>query len=215
MTSKPSRGIRNNNPGNIRKSKDKWQGLAKEQPDTAFFTFKDATYGIRAMARIFIKYQDDYDLDTVKGLIGRWAPPVENNTQAYVNAVADACEVKPTDVVNTHDYEFLFPFIKAVIKHENGSNPYTDTQITKGLVLAGVEPQRKPITESKTVTAGTAVGGLTAVSLVADAVEKTAPAFSLAEKLASTAPYVLGVLIIMIAGYIIWNRIDERNKGLI
>ena len=58
MTTPNPRGIRNNNPGNIRRNGDPWQGLAKEQNDREFFTFKSAVYGIRALARLLITYQD-------------------------------------------------------------------------------------------------------------------------------------------------------------
>lgn len=210
-----SRGIRNNNPGNIRKSKDKWQGLADKQPDKEFFTFKDPTYGIRAMARILIKYYDDYDLDTVEKVIGRWAPPVENNTASYVKAVADAVGVAPDEVISLQSYNVLFPMLKAIIKHENGTQPYTDLQIQKGLTLAGIEPDKKPLKDSNTIKAGVASGGLATMSVVAEAISQTAPAFSLVEKIAQYAPYALGLLIVLVAGYIIWNRIDERKKGLI
>ena len=49
MTTKQPRGIRNNNPGNIRRNGDPWQGLAKDQTDREFFTFQSAVYGIRAL----------------------------------------------------------------------------------------------------------------------------------------------------------------------
>ena len=84
-TRKETRGIRNNNPGNIEKSKNnKWQGMAESQPDKRFITFTSPEWGIRAIARILINYKDKYDLDTVKKIISRWAPPSENNTGAYV-----------------------------------------------------------------------------------------------------------------------------------
>ena len=41
------RGIRNHNPGNIRRSQDPWQGLASAQNDPEFFIFQSAIYGIR------------------------------------------------------------------------------------------------------------------------------------------------------------------------
>mgnify|MGYP003533551919 FL=1 len=45
---KQSRGIRNNNPLNIRLSADKWQGMREEQTDKAFVQFKSMAYGYRA-----------------------------------------------------------------------------------------------------------------------------------------------------------------------
>lgn len=209
-----SRGIRNNNPGNIRHSKSKWQGLAADQPDKSFVKFTDPVYGIRAIARLLIKYQDDHDLDTVKGLIDRWAPPVENNTTAYINRVARDMGVSPTQSISVHNFEYLYPLVEAIIEHENGSNPYTKAQITKGLVLAGVEPKKKSVMKSKEVVGGTAVSGLTMVSLASEHIEKVAPAFSLMEKLAEYAPYAIGLIIILVAGWLIWDRIEDRKKGL-
>ena len=213
-TKKLSRGLRNNNPGNIRKSKDKWQGLAEEQPDKEFFTFKDPTYGIRAMARILIKYQDDYNIHSVQFLIKRWAPPVENDTMAYVKVVAKAAGVEPKEEIDLHSFDVLFPIVKAIIKHENGSNPYTDAQITKGLVLAGVEPKKKSVLKDPKVQATGATAGLSLVSLSAEHIEKAAPAFSLMEKLAEFAPHAIGIVIVLIAGFVIYKIIDEKRKGL-
>ena len=42
------RGIRNNNPLNIRRGKDQWKGMAEAQNDRAFVQFKSLDYGWRA-----------------------------------------------------------------------------------------------------------------------------------------------------------------------
>ena len=47
------RGIRNNNPGNIKKNGVDWDGLSEEQTDNTFFQFDDPVYGIRALTKIF------------------------------------------------------------------------------------------------------------------------------------------------------------------
>jgi hypothetical protein len=90
MTTKQPRGIRNHNPGNIRRNGDPWQGLAKDQTDREFFTFQSAVYGIRALARLLITYQDKYGLCTIETIIGRWAPAVENNTKARTSSRSPA-----------------------------------------------------------------------------------------------------------------------------
>jgi hypothetical protein len=88
MTDQP-RGIRNNNPGNIDRNTTKWQGMADDQSsDPRFVVFKTPQAGIRALAKILLTYQNHDGLKTVRGIIGRWAPAVENNTSAYVAAVA-------------------------------------------------------------------------------------------------------------------------------
>ena len=50
-----TRGLRNNNPGNIRHGSSQWQGMSAEQPDNAFIKFDDPVYGIRAIAKTFEK----------------------------------------------------------------------------------------------------------------------------------------------------------------
>lgn len=130
------RGIRNNNPGNIRKSGDAWQGLADIQPDSAFFSFVDPVYGIRALAKIIRSYRDRYGLHTVEGIINRWAPPVENNTGAYVNAVAAAVGVGPNQPL-AFDAGQMRALVSSIIQHENGQQPYSSATIDDGIARAG------------------------------------------------------------------------------
>ena len=133
------RGIRNNNPGNIRKSAEKWQGLAPEQTDSAFFQFVSMPYGIRAMTKILRNYSTRYGLNTVQDIINRWAPPVENNTDAYVDAVARAVGVQPTQFLNLDNADTMFALVRAIIAHENGKVPallITDSQVWQGIQLA-------------------------------------------------------------------------------
>lgn len=130
------RGIRNNNPGNIRKSGDAWQGLADIQPDSAFFSFADPVYGIRALAKIIRNYRDRYGLHTVEGIINRWAPPVENNTGAYVNAVAAAVGVGPNQPL-AFDAGQMRALVSSIIQHENGQQPYSSATIDDGIARAG------------------------------------------------------------------------------
>lgn len=140
----PSRGVRNNNPGNIEKSRDRWKGLAANQSDSRFFTFTAPEWGIRAMARILQNYQKKYGLDTIQDIIDRWAPPVENNTSAYVRAVAQDTGFGKDEKLDLKRHDHLFPLVKAIIEHENGYTPYTDAKINEGLVLAGVKPPAPP-----------------------------------------------------------------------
>lgn len=127
------RGIRNNNPGNIRHG-DSWQGLALNQSDSDFCVFTSPEYGIRAMARIIINYRKRHGISTIHGIISRWAPPSENNTEAYIRAVSDACHVQPTDVIDVKEY--LPDIISAIIKHENGVQPYNATTLQRGITMA-------------------------------------------------------------------------------
>lgn len=130
-----TRGLRNNNPGNIRKTGDKWQGLSITQTDKEFFQFTEAKYGIRAMTKLFKNYQTKYGLNTVNDLINRWAPPIENNTSAYVNHVAEYLNVSVNESIDLNNTEVLTNLVKVVIKHENGINPYSNATIAEGVAL--------------------------------------------------------------------------------
>jgi hypothetical protein len=133
-----TRGERNNNPGNIRRGAN-WQGLAPDQPDAAFCTFIDARWGIRALAKIMLTYRDK-GLHTVQTIINRWAPPTENNTAAYVAAVAADIGVDADHPLDAGKYADLYPLVCAIIHHENGRNVYMRQTIDAGLALAGVVP---------------------------------------------------------------------------
>lgn len=122
-----SRGIRNNNPGNIRHNKNNdWLGMASAQTDSAFVQFSEPRYGVRALARVLTSYERS-GLRTVAGLIGRWAPASENNTSAYVGAVASELHVAPDQALDVRSY--LPRLTAAIIKHENGVQPYSATDL--------------------------------------------------------------------------------------
>lgn len=84
---KSPRGIINSNPGNIRKSNDKWEGLRSEQTDPSFFQFISPAYGYRALLKVLINYNKLYGCKTIRDYISRWAPPSENDTESYIMSV--------------------------------------------------------------------------------------------------------------------------------
>ncbi|EBQ8821314.1 TPA: structural protein [Salmonella enterica] len=132
------RGIRNNNPGNIRQGDD-WQGLVPkaQRTDKSFCQFITPEYGIRAMIIILRNYQRRHGLSTVTGIINRWAPPDENNTQAYIDSVAKATGVTPDQHIDTTDSRFMMKLLQAIIRHENGIQPYSFEVFVKATELAG------------------------------------------------------------------------------
>lgn len=135
------RGIRNKNPGNIRKSFDKWQGLSSKQLDCDFFQFNAPEWGIRALARILVTYQAKHKLKSVQAIIGRWAPPNENNTPAYVASVAKKLGVAPTADIDVTNPAVMRPLVEAIIFHENGQQPYPAGLLDKAMELAGLKPK--------------------------------------------------------------------------
>jgi len=119
------RGIRNNNPGNLRKSVTKWQGETENDYEKAFEVFKTPVDGLRALMIVLLNYQKKYNLDTVRSIINRWAPPHENDTGAYISRVCWGCGVKPDQKVNLFDQGMLISMAKAIVTHENGRSPKT------------------------------------------------------------------------------------------
>ncbi len=84
-----ARGLRNNNPLNIRRSKDHWRGQCPQQTDPAFCQFESLEYGWRAaFVLLTSSYYQRHHLRTLRAIITRWAPPVENDTAAYITYVA-------------------------------------------------------------------------------------------------------------------------------
>lgn len=119
MANKP-RGYRNNNPGNIRISGDKFQGEVIPSRDKEFKQFESMAYGYRAIFKILRNYQRNYKLDTIRKMISRWAPESENNTLAYVMTVSSRSGISPDDPVSADNREMMIRIVAAMSFVENG-----------------------------------------------------------------------------------------------
>lgn len=209
------RGIRNNNPFNIRRSaKDKWQGLAQVQSDLEFCVFDTAIMGIRAGMRNLIAAQDKHGRHTIRAIMSAYAPPSENATGAYIRAVSDHMGVQADDVVDMHQYADLRGISEAIIGHENGgewSQWYTDAQMVKACVMAGVEPPKKSLVVSKQMIGGTIAASATVAAPIVQTVQdQLAPLtdYSVWIKKAFLAAALLGIVLAM------WAKYNERKKGI-
>lgn len=127
-----TRGLRNNNPGNIRRSNDQWQGMAPEQTDPDFVQFISPEYGIRAMTVLLRNYRAA-GRNTIRKIITHWAPANENDTDAYIASVASYTGRDPDEQLTEADMPQL---IAAIIRHENGVMPYNYAMIDSGIALA-------------------------------------------------------------------------------
>lgn len=120
-----ARGIRNNNPGNLRHG-DKWQGLAKEQTDSAFCQFESMEYGCRALMKTLQTYHNKYNLDNIEGIIARWAPTNENDTMSYINSVSKRLAINSKESLDLeHNPHLYLELAKAIALHENGKEALT------------------------------------------------------------------------------------------
>lgn len=217
---KQARGIRNNNPGNIRHSADRWQGASSVQRDASFVSFVSPEWGIRALARVLLSYQDRHRLTTVRGIISRWAPESENDTESYIGMVTARMSVGPSDELDLHTYSDLEPLVRAIIWHECGSQPYSQDVIDKALLLAGVPRPAKPITATKTVVGTGSTGAGIGLEQLADPVSNSiAPMLTdagnqlaVASELSAWIKGIAGLLIVGGIALTIYGRISVRRR---
>jgi hypothetical protein len=226
--------VRLNNPGNIERTKPRtpWQGAAPiaeaEALDPRFEVFTRHVWGIRAIARTLVTYQDRHNCRTVAQHIARWAPPVgrdhqgrtySQQTYAYAAAVARAVGVGPDDPIDVTDYATALPMIRAIVRHENGSGEtygrpahwYPEADYAEALRRAGIVPAAPPpLRQSESARAAT-VSATSAVALgaasVADhaalapeAVEPVQQAAQAASPLAAPGSWLSIVLVLVIVG---------------
>lgn len=122
------RGIRNNNPLNLRKSSSNWLGRLEVSTDRDFEQFKTLEYGIRAAfvnMRTQIKRMHSLCITTnVYKIIERWAPPSENNTATYVTAVClhSKGELSPATLVDFFDKQTCVLLLWSMSYVENGQD---------------------------------------------------------------------------------------------
>jgi hypothetical protein len=114
------RGVRNNNPGNIRLSAARWRGQKPVQADREFVEFDTPVSGIRALMVLLLTYYRKYQLDTVESILNRFAPPHENATDHYIWSVAKRLGVKRGQRLHLADRDTLVALAQAIVRHENG-----------------------------------------------------------------------------------------------
>ena len=118
------RGIRNNNPLNIRKGSN-WKGERPVQTDKAFEEFQTMQYGIRAGFVILRKYITGYNgitqkFNTIEKIVCRWAPPTENATQRYIDFVAKDMGISPNRTIAFSNRSLMVDLVYAMIFVECG-----------------------------------------------------------------------------------------------
>ncbi|MBQ3926939.1 MAG: hypothetical protein II706_08125 [Bacteroidaceae bacterium] len=101
---KKTRGVRNNNPGNVRKNGQKWQGMRPYQYDVKFIQFKEMVWGVRALLVTLRTYITRRGCTTVPKIINRWAPKTDgNNTDFYIKACALAVGMAVTNSTDLNE----------------------------------------------------------------------------------------------------------------
>lgn len=231
-------GIRFHNPGNLRITDDRWQGLdiattemrrreatRQTPPHAGFFAFTSAPFGIRALCVTLKNYQDKRTaadgspVDTLQELVNRYAPASDNNpVDSYVAFLCSETGFRRGEALDFYDYATMRALVPAIIRFEQGVQPYADTVIDKGLFLAGIEPEHKPLRKSRTLKgASLAAAGALASPLgaVVDNIAPTAQALTpLLGMLKGYSPWVTAAVVLVGAFIITRARVDDRKKGL-
>lgn len=138
-----TRGVRNSNPGNIRKSKDQWEGAIGDDGD--FVIFDSPESGVRALGKNLLSYgRQGYD--SIDKIINRWAPPNENDTKAYIDSVVAATGIPATQSLDLSNPDTLSALAQAISFHETGSR-YNPEVYQNGVARAlnGISPKTPPV----------------------------------------------------------------------
>lgn len=114
-----SRGLRNNNPLNIRLSATTvWQGEIRPSQDRSFCQFRTMAHGYRAGLKLLQNYRRKYGCRTIADFIRRWAPPTENNTNGYISRVCREMQVPASHVPDVDDRGTMCAFAAAMSQVE-------------------------------------------------------------------------------------------------
>ncbi len=141
------RGIRNNNPGNLRIANVAWEGKIPREKNTdgSFEQFCAPEFGIRALVKNALNYQNKYNLWTPRAMIWKWAPPNENNSDKYVTDVVNmfhsssypkAKEIGADTSFSMTDPELAYCMTCGIITKECGIQPYPDNVIKRAINAA-------------------------------------------------------------------------------
>ncbi len=133
-SSKTPRGLRNLNPGNIRRSKTRYKGEKADSTDASFKQFESLEWGYRAIFMLLHTYRVRGYGDTIAKMIARYAPPSENNTEAYISRVCRSTGIDRDTPLDTLSADQMIPIVCAISAVENGVEADVDV-VTKGWEL--------------------------------------------------------------------------------
>ncbi len=114
------RGLRNNNPGNIKINNIKYEGETQPSTDDVFKQFKDMKYGYRAIFMLLYTYQKRYGLTTITEFINRYAPSTENHTLSYIRNVCKWSGLSRGQAINSKNQGEMIALVSAISRMENG-----------------------------------------------------------------------------------------------
>lgn len=125
------RNVRNNNPGNLRDSPEKWRGQIPSVTDAdgSFKQFSSWIWGVRALVKLLKNYITVNGRDTIREIVAAYAPQGDgNNHEATYRAILRKYTGKTDDEVLTVSKELLWQLSQGVFYMEseiNDRNLYT------------------------------------------------------------------------------------------
>lgn len=128
------RGIRNNNPLNIRIG-NTWLGERADPTDQEFEEFVTIEYGLRAAFIILRRYIRRYKKNTVTSIVSTWAPSSENNTVRYIDTVCDRTGLRPDETIQYEDKVTMCQLVEAMALVECGQ-PIPSSKIERAYDMA-------------------------------------------------------------------------------
>lgn len=114
-----TRGIRNNNPCNIRRTKTRWLGQVDSEREKSFVVFSDRIYGYRATFKLLHNYLNQ-GVNTIGKIISRWAPSSDgNNTQSYIRHVSQTTGIDASTVIAWEERDKLIDIVRSMAHIES------------------------------------------------------------------------------------------------
>lgn len=130
------RGIRNNNPLNIRIG-NAWVGEVVNPTDTEFEQFTSMVYGLRAGFVLIHRYMERYHLRTIREIVSRWAPHSENSTEKYIHFVSNLTGIQADTLLSFGDKSTMCRLVNAMVHVECGEElPYEQIAAAYNMVAA-------------------------------------------------------------------------------
>jgi hypothetical protein len=136
------RGIRNNNPGNIRYGDFAYRMGATGRDSGGFAIFPTMAAGTAAEDALLRTYVARGD-DTVRKIISKYAPASENDTGAYIAQVTKKLGVGPDQKLSS---AHLSEVAKAIYAQENGAK-YADPMAAANIPVGAIVSAR-PVTSN-------------------------------------------------------------------
>jgi hypothetical protein len=217
---RPPLAWRNNNPGNIRfVASIRWQGQEGEG-EGGFARFKTPEHGFRALARQLMTYKERHDLDTLRKILTRYAPPqgsaqgqaYTQNTAGYIDKVARDMRVSPDAPINVQDWRTMLSLVTAIADYEDGAGwKWPEQTILDGLRMAGFDAPAPPAHRTPEMQVAAAATGAAGVGAIVAEVAPHVPV--LADLAQRVGVWGLAALVGVVVLVLAYRRYAARQEA--